>query len=165
MGLYASLPFIAGAAGDVLGGWFSDRWAARTGNLKAARRVIAALGFLIATGAILSATFATHTTTSVLYSCLAVFGLELTVGVAWAIPLDIGGNYAGSIASIMNTFGNLGSAISPALLGYLVRLYSWNVPFVLSSILCIVAILFCFKIDPTCSVAIDKPLQPEAISL
>jgi sugar phosphate permease len=165
MGLYASLPFIAGAAGDVLGGWFSDRWAACTGNLKAARRVIAALGFLIATGAILSATFTTHTTTSVLYSCLAVFGLELTVGVAWAIPLDIGGNYAGSIASIMNTFGNLGSAISPALLGYLVRLYSWNVPFVLSSILCIVAILFCFKIDPTCSVAIDKPLQPEAISL
>ncbi|MEO6909415.1 MAG: MFS transporter [Edaphobacter sp.] len=161
MGFYASLPFIAGAAGDLLGGWLSDVWAARTGNLKAARRVLAALGFSIAAGGILSATFATGTTTSVLYSCLAVFGLELTVGVAWAIPLDIGGNYAGSIASIMNTFGNLGSAISPALLGYLVRRYSWNVPFVLSSFLCVAAILFCFKVDPTCAVGITKPLRPE----
>jgi MFS family permease len=33
MGFYASLPFIAGAAGDVLGGIISDRWAARTKNL------------------------------------------------------------------------------------------------------------------------------------
>jgi MFS transporter, ACS family, glucarate transporter len=160
MGFYASLPFIAGAAGDVLGGMVSDRWAARTKNLKTARRSVAGLGFLIATFSMLAATFEAHTTAAVIYSCLAVFGLELTVGVSWAIPLDIGGNYAGSIASIMNTFGNLGSALSPALLGYLVRQYSWNVPFVLSSFLCLIAIWFCFRIDPTCEVAIDRPADP-----
>jgi sugar phosphate permease len=161
MGFYASLPFLAGAAGDLLGGWFSDHWATRTGNLKAARRGVAATGFLIAAGFMLPATFTSHTGTSILCSCVAVFGLELTVGVSWAIPLDIGGDHAGSVASIMNTFGNLGSAISPALLGYLVRLYGWNVPFVVSSILCIVAVLFCGKLDPTCTVALGKPLEPE----
>ena len=149
MGFYASLPFLAGSAGNLLGGWISDRWAARTGNLKAARRAIAITGFMIAAGSILPATFTTRTVTSVLFSCLAVFGLELTVGVSWAIPLDIGGDYAGSIASIMNTFGNLGSAISPLLLGYLLRSYGWNVPFVISSALCITAIFFCFGIDPS----------------
>jgi MFS transporter, ACS family, glucarate transporter len=164
MGFYASLPFIAGAVGDLLGGWSSDRWAARTGNLKTARRVIATIGFSIATVAILSATFSTHTRSSVLYSCVAVFGLELTVGVSWAIPLDIGGNYAGSIASIMNTFGNLGSALSPALLGYMVHLYSWNVPFVFCSLLCVAAIFFGFQIDPTQNVAIDPSSQPSARS-
>jgi sugar phosphate permease len=149
MGFYASMPFVAGAVGNLLGGWFSDRWAARTGNLKAARRVIAVLGFLIAAGSILPATFTTHTTASVIFSCVAVFGLELTVGVSWAIPLDIGGDFAGSIASIMNTFGNLGGAISPVLLGYLLGGYGWNVPFTISAVLCLVAIFFCFGVDPT----------------
>jgi MFS transporter, ACS family, glucarate transporter len=149
MGFYASLPFIAGAVGNLLGGWLSDRWASRTGNLRAARRGIGVLGFLIAAGSILPATFTSQTTASVLFSCVAVFGLELTVGVSWAIPLDIGGDYAGSIAAIMNTFGNLGSAISPALLGYLLGSYGWHVPFVISSAFCIVAILFCWGVDPS----------------
>lgn len=149
MGFYASLPFLAGSAGNLLGGWISDRWAARTGNLKTARRGIAIAGFVIAAGSIVPATFTAHTVTSVLFSCLAVFGLELTVGVSWAIPLDIGGDYAGSIASIMNTFGNLGSAISPLLLGYLLGPYGWNVPFVIASVLCVAAIFFCFGIDPS----------------
>ena len=160
MGFYASLPFLAGAAGDLLGGWFSDRWMHRTGNLKAARRGVAAAGFLIAAGAILPATFTSHTTASVLFSCLAVFGLELTVGVSWAIPMDIGGNYAGSVASIMNMFGNLGSAISPALLGYLVRMYGWDVPFVVAAGLCVVGLVFCARMDPTCGVAIPEVVLP-----
>jgi sugar phosphate permease len=158
MGFYASLPFIAGAAGNLLGGWLSDRWASHTGNLRAARRSIGVLGFLIAAGSILPATFTSHTTASVLFSCIAVFGLELTVGVSWAIPLDIGGDYAGSIAAIMNTFGNLGGAISPALLGYLLGSYGWNVPFVISSVLCMVAILFCCGIDPSHGILAETPL-------
>lgn len=155
MGFYASLPFVAGAVGNLLGGWLSDMWAARTGNLRAARRVIAVLGFVIAAGSILPATFTTRTIASVVFSCVSVFGLELTVGVSWAIPLDIGGDFAGSIASIMNTFGNLGGAISPVLLGYLLGSYGWNVPFIVSSVLCIVAILFCFGIDPSHPVATE----------
>jgi MFS transporter, ACS family, glucarate transporter len=149
MGLYASMPFVAGAVGNLLGGWISDLWAARTGNLRTARRVIAVLGFVIAAASILPATFTSQTKASVLFSCIAVFGLELTVGVSWAIPLDIGGDFAGSIASIMNTFGNLGGAISPVLLGYLLGGYGWNVPFTISAVLCMVAILFCFGVDPS----------------
>jgi sugar phosphate permease len=148
MGVYASLPFLGGAIGNLLGGWFSDIWAARSGNLRAARRVVSILGFVIAAGSILPATYTRSTSASVLFSCLSVFGLELTVGVSWAIPLDIGGDYAGSIASIMNTFGNLGGAISPVLLGYLLGGYGWNVPFTISAVLCVVAIFFCFGIDP-----------------
>ena len=56
---------------------------------------------------------------SVAFSCLAFGGLELTVGVSWAIPLDIGGDFAGCTASVMNMCGNIGGAISPALLAYL----------------------------------------------
>jgi sugar phosphate permease len=137
MGFYASLPLLAGAAGDLLGGTVSDRCAKRFGNLKVARRAVALAGFLLAGIFIVPATLTVNATASVLYSCVAVFGLEVTVGVSWAIPLDIGGDYAGSVASVMNTFGNLGSALSPVLLAYLVEVYGWNTPFLVCAVLCI----------------------------
>src|SRR5579864_5674694 len=92
MGFYASLPLLAGVVGDLAGGWLSDRWAKRTGDLKTARRSVAIAGFLLASGSILPATFTSGPTASVWYTCLAVFGLETTIGVSWAIPLDIGGD-------------------------------------------------------------------------
>ena len=162
MGVYASLPLLAGAAGDLLGGWTSDRWAKRSGNLKAARCGVALAGFLLAAVFILPATFTQHSTASVLYSCVAVFGLEVTVGVSWAIPLDIGGDYAGSIASVMNTFGNLGSAVSPILLAYLVGLYGWNIPFLVCSLLCAAGAIFSLGIDAERKIVYESPggLQP-----
>jgi MFS transporter, ACS family, glucarate transporter len=149
MGMYASLPLLAGTAGDLLGGWASDRWARRSGDLKRARRGVAVAGFLLAAAAILPATFTASPTASVWYTCVAVFGLETTVGVSWAIPLDIGGDYAGSVSAVMNTCGNIGGAISPALLAYLVRFYGWNVPFVVASALCVAAAALFGRIDAT----------------
>jgi sugar phosphate permease len=149
MGFYASLPLLAGTAGDLLGGWLSDRWASRRGNLRAARRGVAIAGFLLAAASILPATFTANSAASVWYTCVAVFGLEITVGVSWAIPLDIGGDYAGSVSSVMNTCGNIGGAISPTLLAYLVRSYGWNVPFVVASALCVGAALLFSRIDAT----------------
>jgi len=149
MGLYASLPLLAGTAGDLLGGTLSDFLALRTGNLKMARRAVAVAGFLMAAGAILPATFTADPVACVWYTCLAVFGLELTVGVSWAIPLDIGADYAGSVSAVMNTCGNIGGAVSPTVLAYLVESYSWNVPFVFASGLCLTAAVLFLKIDAT----------------
>jgi sugar phosphate permease len=156
MGIYASLPLFAGAAGDLLGGTVSDRYAKRFGNLKVARRAVALVGFLLAAVFILPATFTQNSTASVLYSCVAVFGLEVTVGVAWAIPLDIGGDYAGSVASVMNTFGNLGSAVSPVLLAYLVGLYGWNMPFLVCSVLCLGGAALSLGINADRKIALDQ---------
>ena len=76
-----------------------------------------------------------------------MFGLELTVGVSWALPLDIGGDYAGSVSAVMNTCGNIGGAISPALLAYLVQNFGWREPFLLASVFCLVAAALFLKID------------------
>ena len=69
------------------------------------------------------------------------------VGVSWAIPLDIGGDFAGCTASVMNMCGNIGGAISPALLAYLVEDFGWDVPFFVTSALCIIGALIYAKID------------------
>jgi MFS family permease len=136
-------------AGDLLGGWMSDRWAKRSGNLKLARRGVAVFGFVLAAAGILPATFTSSSTASVWYTCVAVFSLELTVGVSWAVTLDIGGDYAGSVSAVMNTCGNIGGAISPTLMGYLVHWYGWDVPFILSAALCVIAAALFLKIDAT----------------
>jgi sugar phosphate permease len=149
MGFYASMPLLAGTAGDLFGGWISDLWAERSGNLKLARRGVAIVGFLMAAAAILPATFTSSPTSSVWYTCIAVFGLELTVGVSWAVTLDIGADYAGSVSAVMNSCGNIGGAISPALLAYLVHAYGWNVPFVVASGFCLAAAALFARVDAT----------------
>ncbi len=149
MGFFTSLTLLAGMAGDLCGGIASDWWVKRTGNLKMGRRGVAAFGFLLAGAAIVPATVTASPLESVWYTCAAIFGLELTVGVSWAIPLDIGGDYAGSVSAVMNTCGNIGGAISPTLLAYLVRSYGWNVPFFVASGFCLLAAILYFRIDAT----------------
>lgn len=147
MGFYASLPLIAGVAGDFLGGWLSDRIGHATGSLKLARKVVAVGGFLIAAAFILPATFTKDSLTCVWFTCVAFFGLELTVGVSWAVPLDIGGDYAGSVSAVMNTFGNVGGAISPSVLAWLVTAYGWNQPFVVASVMCLLGAILFARVD------------------
>jgi len=147
MGFYASLPLLAGTVGDLAGGWLSDILLRRTSNVKQSRRVVAIGGFLLAAAGIIPATLTHDPQTCVAWSCIAFFGLEITVGVSWAIPLDIGGDCAGSVSSVMNMCGNIGGAISPAALAYLVKAYGWNVPFLVASGLCAMGALLYGKID------------------
>jgi sugar phosphate permease len=147
MGLYASLPLFFGTAGDLAGGWFSDLLARRSGNLKLARRAVAMTGFLIAAAAILPATLTRNPELCVFFSCFAVFGLELTVGVSWAIPLDIGSDYAGSVSAFMNTCGNIGGAISTTVLALIVRDFGWNVPFFVAAGFCATGAILYTRID------------------
>jgi sugar phosphate permease len=143
MGFYASLPLLAGVAGDVCGGWLSDRALKRTSKLKFARRVVAIPGFLLAAITIPLACFASDPLVSVGYFAIAVFGIELTVGVSWAVTLDIGGVYAGSVSAVMNTFGNLGAAVAAAMTGYIVKASGWTAAFfVLAGYSLVAAILF-----------------------
>lgn len=147
MGLYASLPLFAATAGDFFGGWFSDRLAASTGNLRNARRWVASAGFLLAAAAVVPAALTPDVDICIIFTCIAVFGLESTVGVSWAIPLDIGKDYAGSVSSVMNTCGNLGGTISTTALGFLATAYGWHTPFLIAAALCAVGAVLFMRID------------------
>jgi sugar phosphate permease len=147
MGFYASLPLFAGVVGDVFGGWFSDRLVRWTGDLKMARRSVGAGGFLLSALCIVPACLTTNSLTSVWLSCLAMFGLESTVGVSWAITLDIGADSAGAVSALMNTWGNIGGAIASALSAYLVVLRGWNAPFLVMGGMSVVAMLLCLRIN------------------
>jgi sugar phosphate permease len=147
MGFYASLPLLAGTVGDVFGGWFSDRLAKRSGDLKTARRIVGAGGFLLSAFFIVPASLTNSSLTSVWLSCLALFTLESTVGVSWAITLDIGCDSAGAVSAVMNTCGNFAGAIASALSAYLVVFKGWSAPFLVMAGLSLVAAALFLKID------------------
>jgi MFS family permease len=147
MGFYASLPLLAGTVGDVFGGWFSDLLARWSGNLKSARRIVGAGGFLLSALCIVPACLTTNSLVSVWLSCVAMFGMESTVGVSWAITLDIGADSAGAVSSVMNTSGNIGGAISSALSAYLVSFFGWNAPFLVMAGLSVLAAVLYLRIN------------------
>jgi sugar phosphate permease len=148
MGLYASIPLAAGTAGDLLGGWASDLWFRLTGNLTAARRGIAILGFLMAAAAILPAMYLHNAEASVWFSGLVMFGLELTVGVSWALTLDIGGEFAGSVSAVMNTCGNLGGTLAATATAYIVKAYGWPAAFLVVGGLSLIGAALYLVINP-----------------
>jgi MFS transporter, ACS family, glucarate transporter len=156
MGYLTSLTLLAGTVGDLAGGWLSDVWLKRSGNIARSRRIIGSAGFALAGGAIIPAALTPDPMTCVWLSCLAMFGLELTVGVSWAVTLDIGGDYAGSVSSVMNTCGNLGATISPTILGYLVANFGWKEPFLVSSVMCGIAALLYLKVDASRRIAFSE---------
>lgn len=156
MGFYASLPLWAGVVGDLAGGWASDLLLRLTGDVKRARRTVGVAGFLIAAAGILPATFAHDPRACVAFSCLAFGGLELTVSVSWAIPLDIAGDFAGSASAVMNGLGNLGGAVSTQMLPVLVAAAGWNTPFLVTSALCAVGALMYMNIDASRRIALGE---------
>jgi MFS transporter, ACS family, glucarate transporter len=147
MGFFASLPLLSGVAGDLLGGWFSDRVLHRTKNVNLARRWVAIAGFVVCALATVPATQATSVESSIALFCVAFFALEWTVGVSWAVPLDIGGDFSGSVSAFMNMCGNIGGAIATTYFGKLVEKFGWDVPFLITAGLATLAALFYLRID------------------
>lgn len=149
MGLGASLPLLAGTAMNVAGGWLSDRLARAWGDLRRGRTVVAAAGFTVAAVAIVPGVLANSAAIGLACLTVALAGLELTVPVAWALCLDLAGDFAGSVTGVMNTLGNLGGAMSAVMIGYLATHYGWTVPFIVCSAACVIAAVFATRIDPT----------------
>jgi sugar phosphate permease len=155
-GLFASMPLMAGVIGDAFGGWLTDKLLLRTNNLKFARRSVAIVAMLGCGTSTLFAAISANPFTAVYCLTVAMFFLEMTIGPAWAVPMDIGGEFSGTVSGMMNMGGQFVGALSPTIFGYLVSRGSWVAPFVVSAgLLFVGAAIWAFWIDPEQSV-IDK---------
>ena len=153
MGLAASIPLLAATLTNMLGGWASDKLAHRLGDLRRGRLFVSMTGFAIAGLSLIPGVLADSSTTGLLCLTLALAGLELTVAVSWAISLDIGGDFSGSVSAVMNTMGNTGGAISAVAIGYLATHFGWNWPFLVASAMCLTAALIATRVNPNIAVA------------
>ncbi len=149
MGIAASIPLLAATVTNALGGWISDKLARRLGDLRRGRLFVSCLGFGIAGAGLIPGALAADAGMALVFLTVAVAGLELTVAVSWAICIDIGGEFSGSVSGVMNTFGNIGSTLSGVVVGYLATWFGWTVPFLVAAGLCVAAALIVTRIDPT----------------
>ncbi|HUY13584.1 MAG TPA: MFS transporter [Terriglobia bacterium] len=156
MGYFAALPLAAGVAGDALGGWLTDFLLVKTNNVKFARRSVAITGMLGCGFCILPAAMTKNAYTAVYCLTGAMFFLEMIIGPSWAVPMDIGGEYCGTVSGMMNFWGQIGGALSPTVFGFLAARGSWIAPFVVAACLLFIgAGIWAFWLDPEVSV-IDR---------
>jgi sugar phosphate permease len=153
LGFWGSIPLLAGMAGDVVGGWLSDITLKRTGNAKLARRGVAAAGFLLAGAFVLPAAMVGDATTSILCLATSFFFLEWVIGPAWAVPMDVGGRFSGTVTGVMNMAGALAASLTPIVYGTLFGRGYWVAPFAVSAVVMLLgALIWIFLIDPEKSV-------------
>jgi sugar phosphate permease len=157
-GFLASLPLLAGVIGDALGGCLTDVALIKTRNLKFARCSVASLGMLGSALFILPAAVVRSGSVALAFLCAAMLFLEMTIGPAWAVPMDVGGEHSGTVSGMMNMWGQFGGALSPTVFGLLAGRGSWIAPFAIAaSLLVIGALIWIFLIDPE-----EPVLQSEA---
>jgi ACS family glucarate transporter-like MFS transporter len=148
VGWLSALPLLSIAAGVLAGGWVSDVLARHWG-LRAGRRTPGLIGLPLAALAIVVALVSSAPLTAALLLAGAAGLAALGVSPAWAVCLEIGGRHAGVVSGAMNTFGNLGGALSPIVVGLCLQAFdSWTVPLITVAAGYLVAALCWLSIDP-----------------
>ena len=104
MGAYSAFPFLLGAAGNLLGGRTGDSLSQKYG-LKIGRRLIGTSALFVA-GILILSTGLTHGKAIGVILLSVAFGImDFMLPSAWAVCLDVGGQYAATVSGIMNTAG------------------------------------------------------------
>ena len=153
LGLLGSIPLFAGMAGDLVGGSLSDFVFKRTGKARFARSIVAAPGFLLSAVFLIPAATTGNAIASVLCLAASFFFLEFVIGPAWAVPMDVGGQFSGTVTSVMNMAGALAASFTPLIFGYYFGKGSWMVPFfITSAVMLLGAAIWTFLINPERSV-------------
>ncbi len=157
IGIFASLPLFAGVIGDTVGGLATDWLLKKTGNARLARRSVAIVGLLGCAVCIVPAALTADAYVAVYCLTGAMFFLECTIGPSWAVPMDAGGKFSGSVSGMMNMAGNIGGALSPLVFGALAQYGNWEAPFIVAAVLLVLgAAVWAFWLDPLRSVVEEE---------
>ena len=146
--LYLSaLPYIFGAAGNLLGGFSCDWLTTRVGVVWS-RRMVGVTGMLVAASFLLLSMFVSTPIAIALCLSFAYSGITFQQPAVFTACLDIGGARGGIVTGFMNTAGQVGGAVSSAVFGYVVKAYgSYNAPLVPMTVLLLLSLGLWFRVD------------------
>ena len=146
-GWLASMVLLTGGVTTLLGGWLTDRLVRRYG-LKIGRS-IGAVALPLSGVCLISAALTPHAMFAAVLFAAAAGLADMCLSPAWAVCHDIGGDGAGTVTGAMNTFGNLGGAVSPLVVGYALEWWiSWERPLMIGGAVYIVGGLLILLINP-----------------
>jgi MFS transporter, ACS family, glucarate transporter len=123
--VFASGPFLAMAVSCPLGGWVTDRLAARYG-VNRGRALVGGIGMALAAVSIVVGAFIDSPYAAIVFLSLGAGWLYFPVGAYWSSTVDISPRHAGVLSGLMNTGANLGGVISPTLTPWLAERLGWS---------------------------------------
>jgi predicted MFS family arabinose efflux permease len=150
----SALPYVCGAAANLLGGFGCDRLASIVG-MKWSRRGVGMAGLALAAVSIACAAFTTSHLAVILCLSLAYVGITFQQPAVFSACLDIGGPHGGLVCGFMNTAGQFGGAISSAIFGYAVKATgSYQAPLIPMAAFLTLGMLLWTKVDVTAPIGV-----------
>ena len=122
---WTSAPFLAMALLSPAGGWFSDRVSRRSGRRQG--RIYAVwLGMGVSAVLLILGSHLAITVVALPMIALAAGFNYFATSNFWASCIDLAPEFSASLSGLMNTFGNIGGAISSTATAYLAVRQGWS---------------------------------------
>ena len=159
--LLAGIPLFFGGFACIFSGWPAGWLVQRGFPLVRIRRGLAYVGYWGAAVMLLLSSRISDPVWAMLAMGLASFSLDLTLPVSWRTAMDVGGKSAGTISGTMNMAGQIGGAVGPVAVGYILQYmnHNWTLTFAISAAIYLLGGLCWFWIDPVTPVEQAEPAE------
>ena len=156
--LAAGLPLAAAGLGSLFGGWALSRLTGRLQSTTRARRLIGYIAYGGASALLLLFTQTTNPALAMAAMALSSFAAEFSGPLSWTTAMDIGGRHVGTVSGFMNTLGQLGASVAPAVTGFILAASgnAWNIAFYASAAIYAAGALCWIVIDPVTLIDLDS---------
>ena len=153
-----AVPFVMSMAGNITGGYLTDRLSRRYG-IRVGRKALGSASLAVSAVCMFLAAFIPGKIAVFVFLSLCFGIFDLMLPSEWALCIDLGKQHAGTLSGAMNTAGNIGGFCCGILFGELVQQSgNYNLPlYVIAAMLVVSAVLFGF-INPEKPIVSDRPL-------
>ena len=141
IGMYAWIPFVAGAAGGMTAGWISDALIARGAFPIRARTVVLYVAAALAPVGMFTGVVHSAATAISLIAVMAFVVYCWFINTAAIIPDVVSDDVVGSVLGFMGTAGSASGALFSLLVGYWLAHYSYGLAFMLAGSMHVLAAL------------------------
>lgn len=149
---YAMLPFLAMAAGSIIGGLISDRLM-RSFNKRVGRCVFSFAAMILAAVFIACGAFVQSALAASVLLAAGVGALYLSQSSYFSVSADIAGPSSGSVSGFINTGGQVGGAVTASLTPLIAAHYGWTTSFLVAAALCVLGGIAWLAVNPERSLA------------
>ena len=116
----AGFPLLMAALGSLAGGWAASRLTRRF-DTRRTRKAVCCLAYAGAAILMVLAIRVDSAVTAIALMSLSSFAVELSGPISWITAMDLGGRHVGAVSGAMNSIGQMGGAVAPAVVGFLVQ--------------------------------------------
>jgi MFS transporter, ACS family, D-galactonate transporter len=138
MALGSSLPFLSALLGTNLFGNLIDRMSVHRDRTRVRKLFLIPYG--LAAGLLLLLPLAATPTTTVLLLCLAMALMTGATPVYASSSMELAPRYTGSVVALQACFANMAGILAPVVIGYVVKVSSWQTGFLLTALITLAGI-------------------------